>query len=360
MSIDFLVQESYVSSTLRFYFQISHRHQEPILTISKMEELLQKTGMHNDKKNSHIVPTPNPAFQSPPYVNDERAMVRERIDSLDHISVPNWHKYDETEDFRGQKVRNYMPQVEFAGHGSLLDDNDPRYKLGDSEKQYGPYVWIKAEKEDKKGRAGVALRSTSETRRNCATGELDALTGTKGRGGRDKILIFTNLGTLRKGQGCWSRKIHEYWFSNENLPNRRRKMKEKENDIAALADDASAQCFSSSLSRALTVITNTQIACVFELLWSQSNQARRQRIFEYALRPLPFIDILGLFLALSLAFGCLSACVWIGPWSWRVCFYYDGAILTRPMVIWSRTQKADDPESNVLSTFRDGHQEFTG
>ena len=35
VAIDFLVQESYVSSTLRFYFQISHRHQEPILIISR-------------------------------------------------------------------------------------------------------------------------------------------------------------------------------------------------------------------------------------------------------------------------------------------------------------------------------------
>lgn len=163
-----------------------------------MEELLQKTGMHNDKKNSHVVPTPNPAFQSPPYVNDERAVVRERIDSLDYMSVPNWHKYDETEDFRGQRVRNYMPQVEFAGHGSLLDENDLRYRLGDPEKRYGPYVWIKAEKEDRKGRAEVDKRDKKELR-NWRAGCTDR---DQRKRGRDKILVSTNLGTLRKGQGA--------------------------------------------------------------------------------------------------------------------------------------------------------------
>lgn len=227
-----------------------------------MEELLQKTGMHNDKKNSHVVPTPNPAFQSPPYVNDERAVVRERIDSLDYMSVPNWHKYDETEDFRGQRVRNYMPQVEFAGHGSLLDENDLRYRLGDPEKRYGPYVWIKAEKEDRKGRAEVDKRDKKELR-NWRAGCTDR--DQRKRGERQDLSLYKPRYTP-EGPGVLELEDPRRLILERKLAEQKKRMKEKENDIAALAGDASAQCFNSSLSRALTVITNTQIACVFELL----------------------------------------------------------------------------------------------
>ena len=127
-----------------------------------MDEILQKTGMHNDKKNSHIVRTANPQFPSPPYVTDERAVVRDMVDSMDQNLVRNWRESNEHRDIRLQKVKNYRPDTEFAGHVIFLDKNDPRKRLGDPEKRYGDYIWIEERKEDKKGRDEVDKRDQKD------------------------------------------------------------------------------------------------------------------------------------------------------------------------------------------------------